>query len=284
MYDLDGTFRGGPGLATQGDFDRGDPDHDLLQARVEEWSGWVFVNASGDAKPFRDHIGTVDGLMSVRQPEEMFVGATHHYELAANWKVIGENYHECYHCSEIHPELCKISLPGSGDHYESTGTVIGGSMTLLPHAETMSFDGKSLGVPFAGLSGTALREVHYLQLFPNLLLSIHPDYVMTHRLEPVAPDRTKVECAWLFPNAAKDKPGFDPSYAVDFWDLTNRQDWAACESVTRGMAGRGYRQAPLSDQELCVYRSMSMVARGYLEGRIAPVAQAARAALVDQRE
>jgi Rieske 2Fe-2S family protein len=148
-------------------------------------------------------------------------------------------------------------------------------MELLPHAETMSLDGKSLGVPFRKLSGAALREVYYLEVFPNLLLSIHPDYVMTHRLEPLAPGRTHVECAWFFPPEASERPGFDPSYAADFWDLTNRQDWAACEAVQRGVAGRGFRQSPFSDLEKVVHQSMALVARGYLEGGVRPVKRAA---------
>ena len=75
----------------------------------------------------------------------------------------------------------------------------------------------------------------YLVGYPNLLVSLHPDYVMTHLMTPLAVDRTHVECAWAFPREVADQPGFDPSYAVDFWDLTNRQDWAACESVQRGL-------------------------------------------------
>jgi glycine betaine catabolism A len=271
MYELDGRFKGGPGLATQEGFDRDDPEHDLAAARVEEWRGWVFVNASGDAPGLYVHVGTLDRLIGDYEPERLSLGEAHTYDLAANWKVIVENYHECYHCTEIHPELCTVSSPGSGADYQPSGAVIGGSMELLPHAETMSLDGKSLGVPFRRLEGAALREIYYLEVFPNLLLSIHPDYVMTHRLEPLGPKRTRVECAWLFPPEARDRPGFDPSYAADFWDLTNRQDWAACEAVQRGVAGRGYRQAPFSDLERIVHQSMSMVARGYLEGRVGPV-------------
>ena len=74
---------------------------------------------------------------------------------------------------------------------------------------------------------------------PNLLISLHPDYVMTHRLEPLAPDRTTIECQWLFDPECGGTDGFDPSYAVDFWDLTNRQDWAACEGVQRGVGLAG---------------------------------------------
>ncbi len=267
-YDLDGTFKGGPGLASQAGFDKRDPEHSLVALRIEQWGGFVFVNVSGDAPPLRDYLGTLPALMQPYEPERLFVGASHSYDIAANWKVVVENYHECYHCSEIHPELCRVSAPGSGLDYEPSGLVIGGSMELLPGAETMSLDGTSLGVPFRNLTGSALREVYYLQVFPNLLVSIHPDYVMTHMIEPLAPDRSRIECSWLFPPEARLREGFDPSYAARFWDITNREDWAACESVQRGVAGRGYRQAPFSHSELVVHQEMALVARGYLQGRV----------------
>lgn len=270
-YGLDGAFRGGPGMASQPGFDRNDPGNNLVPVRTETWAGWVFVNLSGDAAPLEAHLGTVGPLLASYEPERMFLGDSHSYELAANWKIIIENYHECYHCSEIHPELCAVSSPGSGEDYERTGTIIGGSMELLPHAETMSLDGKSLGVPFRKLSGQALRQVYYLELFPNLLLSVHPDYVMAHRLEPIACDQTRVECAWYFPPEAHTKKDFSPSYAADFWDITNHQDWAACESVQRGARGPGFRQSPFSSQEGVVHQSMAMVARGYLEGAVKPL-------------
>jgi glycine betaine catabolism A len=276
MYDLNGEFRGGPGMSAQPGFDKSDPANNLVRVRTSEWGGWLFANVSGDAASLEDHLGTVRSLMEHYEPERLLLGTSHSYDLNANWKIIIENYHECYHCTEIHPQLCTVSSPGSGEDYEPTGTVIGGSMELLPHAETMSLDGKSLGAPFRKLAGKQLREVYYLEFFPNLLLSIHPDYVMAHRLDPLGPETTRVECAWYFPPEAKDRPGFSPAYASDFWDLTNKQDWAACESVQRGVAGPGYRQSPFSSQELVVHQAMAMAARGYLEGRVKPLAARSR--------
>ena len=86
----------------------------------------------------------------------------------------------------------------------------------------------------------------YFGIFPNLLISPHPDYVLTHRIEPLAPDRSFVECEWLFPPEALELDGFDPAYAVDFWDVTNREDWAACESLQRAAASRGHGPGPMS--------------------------------------
>jgi Rieske 2Fe-2S family protein len=115
--------------------------------------------------------------------------------------------------------------------------------------------------------------VYYFGLFPNLLISLHPDYVMTHRMEPIAPGRTRVECTWLFPPEARQRPGYDPSYASDFWDITNREDWRACESVQRGLASRGQRPGPFAWSEDEVHAFMAMIARAYLDGHVSPPPQ-----------
>jgi Rieske 2Fe-2S family protein len=139
-------------------------------------------------------------------------------------------------------------------------------MDLREHAVTMSFDGHSDGVPIPGLVGRRLRTVEYLHLLPNLLLSLHPDYLMTHLVEPLGPDRSRIVCTWYFPPEAAERPGFDPGYAVGFWDRTNLQDWAACESVQRGLANPHYRPGPLAPGEDAVYRFETMLARAYLGG------------------
>jgi Rieske 2Fe-2S family protein len=149
-------------------------------------------------------------------------------------------------------------------------------MDLKEHAQTMSISGQSGGQPIAGLSPDHLRQVYYFGLFPNLLVSPHPDYVMTHRVQPLSPDRSRVECRWLFPREVSERPGFDPSYAVEFWDITNRQDWRACESVQRGVSSRAYRPGPLALEEDNVHQFLTMVAGGYLEGAPARPVPAAR--------
>jgi Rieske 2Fe-2S family protein len=147
-------------------------------------------------------------------------------------------------------------------------------MELFDFAQTMSFDGSSGGVMLRGLDEQKRREVQYTHLFPNLLISAHPDYVMTHRLVPLEPGRTFVECQWLFPPEAFDLDGFSPAYAVDFWDVTNREDWGACESVQRAAHYRGHRPGPLSARESTVYQAITIVARGYVDGRLSPPAVA----------
>jgi Rieske 2Fe-2S family protein len=65
-----------------------------------------------------------------------------------------------------------------------------------------------------------------------------------------------------------EREGFDGSYAGDFWDVTNRQDWAACESVQRSAASRGFRPGPISELEESVFQFFNMIAAGYVDGHI----------------
>jgi len=271
-YELDGSLHPSVKASHVPGFDP--TGEGLVKARVHEWHGFVFVNASGDAPPFLEWIGDLEELTAPYAPERLRVGATHSYEIAANWKLAIENYNECYHCPRIHPQLCRVSPPESGHNNPRRGAFMGGPMELLPHAVTMSMDGKSGGVMLPGLGEALLREVHYYALLPHLLLSLHPDYVMTHRMEPRGPGRTFIECQWLFPVEALKKPAFDPKYAVEFWDATNWQDWRAIESVQRGISSRGYVPGTLTPDEDAVRQFVTRVARAYLEGRFDPVGQA----------
>jgi Rieske 2Fe-2S family protein len=234
-----------------------------------ERGGWAFVRTDDAGIDPDRQFGNLWELLAPWEPERLVVAARHSYEIAANWKLIHENYQECYHCSEIHPELCRVTPPDSGYSYDMRGLFVGGPMDLYPEAETMSLDGVSHGVPLRGLDERQLREVGYFGVFPNLLISPHPDYVLTHRVEPLGPGRSYVECEWLFPPEALELDGFSPDYAVEFWDVTNREDWAACESLQRAAASRGYRAGPLSGAwEGGVYMQTRMLAQGYLDGAV----------------
>jgi Rieske 2Fe-2S family protein len=265
VFGLDGELRGAPRFGDVPGFEKA--EFPLIGARVDEWNGWMFVNASGDADAIATYVGNLDALVAPWEIGRMFVGETHDYVIQANWKTITENYHECYHCPSIHPALCDVTPVDSGENFPHDGMWVGGSMELKDFAATMSLTGESNGVRIRGLSDRQAREVYYFGLFPNLLISLHPDYVMAHRFEPLGPTETRVECQWLFPPEARDRAGFSPAYASEFWDITNREDWNACESVTRGLRSGGYRQGPFAWSEDEVHSFMAMVARGYLDGR-----------------
>lgn len=263
-YELSGPLRNAPTFRDLEGFDKA--QYGLQELPLKEWHGWVFVAPSGQASDFAEHIGDTEEIVSRYQAERLRVADRHDYVIETNWKVIVENYQECYHCSMIHPELCRVSPPESGENIQGKGDWVGGWMDLRPHAKTMSLDGTSSSVMIETLDEKEQRTVMYLVLFPNLLISLHPDYIMTHVLTPIAPDRTHVECSWLFPPEAMEAEGFDPKNTVDFWDITNREDWAACESVQRGLRNKQWLPGPLSPDEDGIYHFLTLVARRYLEG------------------
>jgi Rieske 2Fe-2S family protein len=267
VYNLDGSLRQAARFTDLASFDA--EEFPLLPVAVEEWHGWIFVNAEGAAEPLSSWLGNLGDYLADWEPDRLAPGTRHEYVVAANWKVILENFVECYHCPSIHPELCRVSDPESGSEmFPQKGMWLGGPMELRGHASTQSLSGEGSGFSFRGLSAEKLREIRYFVIFPNLLISPHPDYVMTHRLIPLSPTETFVECAWLFPPEAVASPSFDPSFASDFWDRTNAQDFAACESVMRGMHSPGYRPGLFDHREVIVHTVQTMIARAYLEGRM----------------
>ena len=270
-YRFDGSLRSAPTLTQPsimgtGDFDT--EDWPLSAVGVDDLMGWLFLDLSGEAPPLGHTYGGLADLFAPYEPGRLSMVARHAYEVAANWKLIVENYHECYHCSTIHPELCQVSPPDSGRDIEPGGLWCGGEMELKDHAVTMSLTGASEGRNFRRLDADQARKVVYVGLWPNLLISAHPDYVMTHRIVPLGPGRSFVECDWLFAPESLELDGFDPAYAVDFWDITNREDWNACEHVQKGAANRGFAPGPLSPWESTLHQFHSMVAAAYRGGPV----------------
>ena len=130
-YKLDGSLRNAPGgFRDLEGFDKG--EFGLLPIPVVDWHGWLFIDPSADSGPFEEHVAGMEEIVGRYRPEDLVTVASHSYELATNWKVIVENYQECYHCSSIHPELTRISPPQSGDNLDFDGEWIGGWMDLHP--------------------------------------------------------------------------------------------------------------------------------------------------------
>ena len=126
-------------------------------------------------------------------------------------------------------------------------------MSLNDGVTSMTVSGSTERPLIVTLDETQLRHVYYYALLPNLLLSLHPDYVMTHRLEPLAHDRTRIVCEWLFETNTISKPDFQTEDAVAFWDMTNKQDWHVSELTQKGLSSRGYRPGPYSNREHLLY-------------------------------
>ena len=203
---------------------------------METWQGFVFVSLSPEAPPLVEWLGDLPPHLARFDFSGLRVAHTVTYEVDSNWKFIAENYSECYHCPGIHPQLNKLTPYDLGGDFAPTGPWQGGWMELVETAETMAIDGGHRnGRPaIAGMTPVDERRIYYYLIWPSTFISIHPDYVLVHRLEPAGADHTRIVCEWLFEPSTIAAPGFDPSDAIAFWDLTNRQDWHVCELQHRG--------------------------------------------------
>jgi Rieske 2Fe-2S family protein len=263
-YGLDGELRAAPHMNGVEDFEF--PCWGLIEVRLAVVGGLVLIDLSGNAPEPDEHVGDLLAHLRRYRVETLERGDAVTYDVAANWKGIAENYNECLHCPGVHPELNALSHYMSGDIMVGAGAWCGGSMTLRPGASTMAREGGENGRrPIQGLAGEDLESILYFALFPNALVSLHPDYVMLHTLWPRASDRTEVVCEWYFEPATMAAEGFDPSDAIDFWDQVNREDWHVCELTQKGVRTRGYVPGRYSAEEADVHAFDVMVAERYRE-------------------
>jgi Rieske 2Fe-2S family protein len=246
-YRLDGGLVGAPHMDRVAGFRQ--EDYPLHRAAVGLWEGHVFLNLGEDPAPLAEQLGGLVERFRAWGMDQLRLGRRVVYDIAANWKLLIHNYSECLHCPGVHPALQKLSHYLSGENEPAGAGYLGGRMELRPGIGTLSVDGQRRRACLPGLSAEKCREVYYYTILPNLLLSLHPDYVMVHTLWPRGVDRTEIVCEWLFHPDAIAAADFDPEDAVGFWDLTNRQDWHVCEQMQLGLGSRAYRPGPYSHRE-----------------------------------
>jgi Rieske 2Fe-2S family protein len=247
-YALDGRLIGAPHMQEVPGFDK--KEYPLHEAAVAEWEGFVFVNVARDPQPFEQWFAPMLRRLARFSLASLRVGHSARYEVKANWKLVFQNYSECLHCPTIHPELSVVLPYQSGANDLTTGAFLGGYMEIRPPHESATLTGKSCGRLLNDhLAGDDVGRAYYYTFMPNMALSIHPDYVNYYLLTPVSVDVTIVETEWMFNPANEGNPAFNPRDAIDFWDVTNRQDWDICERSQLGVQSRRYEPGPYSPRE-----------------------------------
>jgi Rieske 2Fe-2S family protein len=251
-YDLEGRLLAAPHMPPGFCKD----EYPLHRAGCDVWDGNIFVHLGQEgreATTLRDQLADLPDRFAAWQMGDLRLGRRIVYDVKANWKLIVLNYNECLHCPNLHPALNKLSHYLSGENEPLRPTYMGGRMDLRPGVATLSMDGTCPRALLPGLSAEDRRRVYYYAIFPNMLLSLHPDYMMTHTLWPIAADRTINVCEWHFQPSELARPGFDASDCIDFWDLTNRQDWHVCELSQAGISSPAYLPGPYSNREDLLY-------------------------------
>jgi Rieske 2Fe-2S family protein len=251
-YGLDGRLIGAPHMDEVKGFKR--EQYSLRTVHAEIWEGFIFVNLANQPMPLEEWFAPLGEKFSQWNLPRLRSAKRVEYDVKANWKLMFENYSECYHCPGVHPMLSKVSPYDSAENDLTEGPFLGGfmrinqgkSLTMTGDACALALTGKD---PEQEHEQEAKDRVFYYSIFPNMLLSMHPDYVMVHQLWPEAPDRTRIICDWFFNPDAFGRADFNPQDAVEFWDVTNKQDWHVCELSQQGIASRAYEPGPYSSRE-----------------------------------
>lgn len=252
-YEFDGKLKAAPLMNKLEDFNK--KDYHLHEAHVKIWGGFVFINLDENPISFEEEMAPLIGKFSDWKLPELRIAHKIHYELNCNWKLIIQNYQECYHCPGVHPLLSKYTPFRNAVHDCFEGAVIGGFMEMNEETEGMTMDGKAAGPPVCDVSDENLNRIHYYSIFPNLLLSPHPDFVMYHRIKSVSVNKIENDCFFLLhPDVIADPKRMERfQSAIEFWDLTNRQDWQVCEQMQQGLKSKRFKHGRYADQEDILY-------------------------------
>lgn len=240
-YDLDGRLLATPNVQEDELFERA--DYPLNAIAVDAYAGFLFVNLAESPRPLRDHLldsnETLTDFDRYRLAE-LRPGRRIAYDVAANWKIVVENYNECLHCPTVHPELVAvIPLFRKGEVWD--GETRDGGNLMIEGATSFTATGTSDLPKFPDLLPEDYGSYYGVFQFPNLMVNMHPDSVMAYLVYPNGPARTTVISEFYFRPEALALPGFDPSPTVELWDIVSRQDWVVCERAQLGVSSRGFR-------------------------------------------
>jgi Rieske 2Fe-2S family protein len=241
-YDLSGKLVAAPNLTSMPDVDR--VANGLAPVAVREWSGYVWVCLAPEPPSFEtDVIGSVvtrlGDVESIEHYgiEELALGRRISYDVAANWKLIVENFMECYHCATIHPELTEV-LPEFADGYAAQ-YYVGHGAEFGEDVAGFTVDGSAGHPRIPGVEEDQDRRYYAITIRPQVFVNLVPDHVIVHRMTPLATDRTLVEVDWLFlPEVIAS--GADIDRSVELFHRVNVQDFDACERTQPGMSSRVY--------------------------------------------
>jgi glycine betaine catabolism A len=243
-YGLDGELVAAPNWRALDGIDR--DRYRLHQVRVATWEGLIWVSLAEQPGPLQEQLQPqiesrlADyGKFQRYRLGELTVGARAEYDVAANWKLIYENFQECYHCANIHPELVS-TIPQFRSPATGAGGYDPGGYPIAADRPSFSLTGQTVLPRLPGLLPADDRLYYGMVVRPNCFLSLVSDHVIVHRFEPVAPDRTLAVCEWLFPAQTLEAGRYDVADAVALFSKVNEQDFAAAQWCQPNMSSRAY--------------------------------------------
>ncbi|HZM35826.1 MAG TPA: aromatic ring-hydroxylating dioxygenase subunit alpha [Burkholderiales bacterium] len=263
-YDLEGRLVATPRRMETPDFRLEDfPLHALASGT---WGGFVFVNVDGNAVPLSSQIEHVKKRFARYGFASLKIGKRIVTDVKANWKLLCENFSECFHCPPVHPELCRVvsAYRQAGAWGLDEAHTVGPE--YAPAAQTLTLDGSSRLPAFSGLNEIERQTIYAPEMLPpNLFLNVHPDYVNAHMMFPTGPESVRIVYDWLFEPRSLPLSDDDLAHYVTLWDITNRQDARNCEWQQEGVHARAFAHGVYVPQEFDVHRFAQWVREG-LEG------------------
>ncbi len=242
-YRLDGSLMSTPFFddVPRQTFDRA--DFGLVPVRVETWGVLLFACLDADTPPLREWLGDLPERMAGYDLDEWRTRTTAELDIAANWKLISENFQEYYHLTWVHPELAKVSRVADHYRYQGPGAYCGQTTTPVSGDERDDW----LALPAAdGLDDSDAVSGRFVAIFPNVLLSVLPNHVWVMRLDPVAPGVTHETCTMLLPPSTGDVPDEAVAPTLDFWIDVNNEDIDIVQRSQRGLTRGAVPAGPLA--------------------------------------
>ncbi|MEX3598944.1 aromatic ring-hydroxylating dioxygenase subunit alpha [Kocuria carniphila] len=241
-YDFDGKLIAAPNLTKMPDIGR--EEYGLVTIPVREYLGYVWVCLAEEPPSFEEHVmGDIEERLGDSESIQGYdianlaLGRRITYDVKANWKLIIENFMECYHCATIHPELTEV-LPEFADGLAAQ-YFVGHGAEFGEEVKGFTVDGSEGLDKIPGVDDDHDRRYYAITVKPTVFVNLVPDHVIIHRMFPMAVDRTIVECDWLYLPSVVDS-GKDVSASVELFHRVNQQDFDACERCQPAMGSRIY--------------------------------------------
>lgn len=247
-YALDGRLIATPHL------DNDDVDKDALSlwsVSLHVWQGFVFISLAKEPPPFdqwvQQHGQELVGLERFHL-EGLQVAVRTVAEVAANWKVLVENYQECLHCTRVHPELVEL-IPTYRSGWVMDDDRPDGGVALRNGSNGLAVDGKSSLPPLPGLSDVDAASYYGCTMFPNAFVDVSGNCAIVSYLYPKGPLHTTMVMEYMFAPETIADPGFDPTSVVEFNEMVAAQDNIVCERVQQGVSSRLFEGGVLTPKD-----------------------------------
>jgi Rieske 2Fe-2S family protein len=269
------------------DFDRS--SFGLHPVHVQVANGLIFISLAQDPPDFSKVLRDYEPFLKPYDVDRAKVGYKKRYEIRTNWKLIAENFRECYHCGPAHPEYCNAviganlresseevvierrkewqekGLAVNNVDFENNSFHFAVRYPLRPGVVSYSLDGKATSIPMgehqdfdAGVLG--------LVVLPNFWMDAVSDYMWTMRVTPVSNSRTLVDLTWLVDKDAVEGVDYTIDRLIEFWKITGEQDWQLCENNFRGIESSQYQPGPYAPPESEVAAFVSWYKTRMLQG------------------